>query len=81
MPTYDQLKEAMLNGTAVTAQYSVREGSTRSGKTAGGYKGSYLITSIDLDAQAGDDSKYSVKLENVGAVTKVGDGLTETATA
>jgi predicted secreted protein len=78
MPTYDQLKEAMLNGTAVTAQYSVREGSTRSGKTAGGYKGSYLITSIDLDAQAGDDSKYSVKLENVGAVTKVGDGLTET---
>jgi hypothetical protein len=81
MPTYDQLKEFMLAGKPIDAQYSLRDGSKRTGKTEGGYKGKYLITSIDLDAQAGDDSKYSVKLENVGAVTIVGDGLTETATA
>jgi predicted secreted protein len=81
MPTYDQLKEFMLAGKPIDAQYSLRDGSKRTGKTEGGYKGKYLITSLDLDAQAGDDSKYSVKLENVGAVTKAGDGLTETATA
>jgi hypothetical protein len=38
---------------------------------------------LDLDAQAGDDSKYSVKLDNVGAVEKVegGNGLNTTADA
>lgn len=70
-PTYDQLKAMMLEGKAVTASYSVREGSTRDGKTAGGYSGEYIITSLDLDGQAGDDAKYSITLENSGAVTKV----------
>ncbi len=75
MPTYDELKALMLAGKPVDAQYSVRDGDSRTGKTAGGYKGKYIITSIDLDGQAGDDSKYSVKLENSGPVTIQGSGL------
>lgn len=81
-PSYDILCEKMLAGEPVTAHYSVREDSTREGKTAGGYTGQYIITSLELDGQAGDDAKYSVTLENSGAVTKVegGTGLTgETA--
>lgn len=78
MPSYDQLKDAMLKGEPVDGQYSLREGDTRLGKTAGGYKGKYLITSLELDGQAGDDAKYSVTLQNSGPVTKQGDGLTET---
>ena len=70
-PTYDQLKELMLSGAPVTASYSLRDGSNRTGKTTGGYTGSYLITSLDLDGQAGDDAKYSVQLENSGEITKV----------
>ena len=75
MPTYDELKEMMLKGEPITAHYSLREGDERTGKTAGGYEGKYLITSLDLDAQAGDDSKYSVSLENSGEVKKLGNGL------
>jgi predicted secreted protein len=81
MPTYDQLKALMLEGTAIEASYSLRDGDKRSGKTEGGYKGKYLITSLDADGKAGDDTTYSVTLENVGAVTKVGTGLTTTASA
>jgi predicted secreted protein len=81
IPTYDELKELMLAGQPVEAQYSLRDGSSRTGKTAGGYKGKYLITSLELDGQAGDDAKYSLKLENVGAVTKVGNGLNSSETA
>jgi len=78
-PTYDQLKDLQLAGVAVEVTYSVREGSTREGKTAGQYKGNFLITSLDLDGQAGDDAKYTVQLENNGKVEKVGTGLTDTA--
>lgn len=74
-PTYDELKGLMLAGKAVTARYSVRDGDKRTGKAAGGYTGKYLITSLDLDGPAGDDAKYSVKLQNCGAVTKTGTGL------
>ena len=77
MPTYDQLKA----GASVEATYSVREGDGREGKTAGQYKGKYIITSLDLDAQAGEDAKYSVQLENSGKVEKIGTGLQGTATA
>lgn len=80
MPTYDQLKDMMLKGEPIEAQYSLRDGDERTGKTAGGYKGNYLITSLDLDGQAGDDAKYSIQLENSGEVTKVGTGLTESTT-
>lgn len=80
-PTYDQLKDAMMAGVPVTATYSLRDGDKRTGKTAGGYTGQYLITSLDLDGQAGDDAKYSVQLENCGAVSKVGNanGLSDAA--
>lgn len=75
MPTYDELKDIQLQGKPIEARYSVRDGDKRTGKEAGGYKGNYLITSLELDGQAGDDGKYSVKLENSGPVTKVGNGL------
>lgn len=76
MPTYDQLKDMQMAGEPVDCSYNVREGSTREGKSAGGYSGKYLITSLELDGQAGDDAKYSVQLENCGAVQKVSNGLT-----
>lgn len=74
-PTYDQLKDLMLSSTPVTCSYNIREAGTRTGKTAGGYKGKYIITSLDLDGQAGDDAKYTVQLENYGKVEKQTDGL------
>lgn len=77
MPTYDELKAMMLAGEPIDASYSLRDGNGREGKTAGGYKGKYIITSLELDGQAGDDAKYSVKLDNCGAVTKVSGGLQE----
>ena len=77
MPTYDELKALMLAGEPIEASYSLRDGDGREGKTAGGYKGKYIITSLELDGQAGDDAKYSVKLDNCGAVTKVSGGLQE----
>jgi predicted secreted protein len=81
MPTYDQLKDLMLAGEPVEVSYSLRDGDKRTGKTAGGYKGNYIITSLEADAQAGDDGKYSLQLENSGKVEKVGSGLSETADA
>lgn len=74
-PTYDQLKDMQLKGKPIEATYSVRDGDQRTGKTTGGYKGMYIITSLDLDGQAGDDTKCSIQLENSGKVEKVGDGL------
>ena len=67
----------MLAGEPIYAAYGLRDGDKRTGKAAGGYKGKYIITSLELDGQAGDDSKYSVSLENCGKVEKVGTGLTE----
>ena len=76
-PTYDQLKDLMLTGTPVEATYNIRNAGERTGKTTGGYKGKYIITSLDLDAQAGDDAKYSIQMDNYGKVEKVGNGLQE----
>lgn len=64
-----------LNGESVEANYSIRDGKGRNGKTTGGYKGKYIITLLELDGQVGDNAKYSVQLENCGPVTKVGDRL------
>lgn len=75
VPSYDQLKDAMLKGEPVDGAYNLRDGDKRTGKASGGYKGKYLITSLDLDGQAGDDAKYSITLQNSGAVTKVDSGL------
>lgn len=80
VPTYDQLKAAMLKGEPIECSYSLRDGSLRTGKTEGGYTGKYIITSLELDGQAGDDAKYSITLQNSGAVTKVGQGLTAATT-
>lgn len=74
-PTYDTLKDLQIAGTAVDVTYNVRESSKRTGKTAGGYKGKFIITSLDLDGQAGDDAKYSIQLENCGKVEKLTTGL------
>lgn len=76
-PTYDQLKDMQLNGEPIDGRYSLRDGDQRTGKTTGGYKGKYIITSLELDAQAGDDAKYSLQLENCGKVEKVANGLSE----
>lgn len=80
-PTYDQVKQLMLKGEPVTLDYNLRDGDERTGKTAGGYQGKYICTSLDLDAQAGDDAKYSAQFENSGAVTAVtgGNGLSADA--
>lgn len=64
-----------LNGESVEANYSIRDGKGRNGKTTGGYKGKYIITLLELDGQVGDNVKYGVQLENCGSVTKVGDRL------
>lgn len=80
-PTYDQLKDLQLSGKPVDVTYNVREAGKRTGKTTGGYKGKFIITSLDLDGQAGDDAKCSIQLENCGKVEKLTTGLQETATA
>lgn len=76
-PTYDQLKEKQLAGEPIDASYGLRDGDKRTRKTSGGYSGKYIITSLELDGQAGDDAKYSVQLENCGKVAKVAAGLSE----
>lgn len=76
-PTYDALKALMLAGVPIEAQYSIRDGDLRTGKTTGGYKGNYIITALDIDAQVGNDTKYSITLENSGPVDIVGTGLTD----
>lgn len=76
-PTYDEIKALMLAGEPVDVTYSLRDGDKRTGKTAGGYSGQYLITSLEGDGQAGEDAKYSIKLENCGAVEKVGNGFND----
>ena len=78
VPSYDQVKDLMMKGEPVEAAYNLREGDKRTGKSTGGYKGKYLITALDLDAQAGDDAKYSLTLQNCGKVEKVGTGITDT---
>lgn len=79
-PSYDQLKEKQLAGEPIECAYGVR-GEGREGSTTNCHKGNYLITSLELDGQANDDSKYSVKLKSVGKVSKVGTGLTSATQA
>lgn len=73
-PTYEQIMALMTARKPVEVSYGVR-GEGREGSTTNYYKGNYVITSCDLDGQAGDDAKYSIKLENTGAVTRVGNGI------
>lgn len=80
LPTYDELRELMMEGKPVKCHYALREGDSRTGKKAGGYAGQYIITQLDADGQAGDDGKYSLTLQNSGKIDKVtgGTGLTDT---
>lgn len=75
LPAYDQLLAMMTNDEPVTVHYGVRKEDSREVNKANGYTGKYYITSLELDGQTGDDAKYSVKLENNGAITKVGGGI------
>ncbi len=70
MPTYDQLKDLQLAGTPVEELILFEKVMVVKARLPGQYKGKYIITSLDLDAQAGEDAKYSVQLENCGKVEK-----------
>lgn len=76
MPSYDELFTRFVTKQAVTATWAVRNGSTREGSTVDNYEGQFVITALDLDGQAGDDTKYSITLENSGPIMKNGKGLT-----
>lgn len=61
---YDTLKEKMVAGEPIDVTYGYV------GETDA-YGGKYLITSLELDGQAGDDVKFSITLENQGAINKI----------
>lgn len=73
-PSYDVLKSMMLTGKPVDGSYAVR-----GNDTTNNYTGKYVITSLDLDGQAGEDAKYSIQLENYGKVNITGNGLKASA--
>ncbi|MBO7466590.1 MAG: hypothetical protein J6T94_02750 [Bacteroidaceae bacterium] len=62
------LKSLWLAGEPVVARYGYR-GEVDAQSSATYYEGSYVITSLEDDGPAGDDEKYSLTLENSGAVT------------
>lgn len=68
---YADLKALMINATPVTLNYCY-VGETK------GYQGTYIITSLDLDGQAGEDSKFSITFESTGAVVEA--TMTQTRT-
>ena len=63
-PTYKELKAIQLAGEPVIAAYYQR--SSEGGSIA--YNGNYIITKLDIDATAGEDAKYSIELQNSGAI-------------
>ena len=63
-PTYKELKALQLAGEPVIAAYYQR--SSEGGSIA--YNGKYIITKLDIDATAGEDAKYSIELQNSGAI-------------
>lgn len=58
------LKELWLAAKPVKARYAYRGEEERTY-----YEGDFVITSLENDGQAGDDEKYSLTLENSGAIT------------
>lgn len=74
-PTYDALKAKQLAAEPIDVSYGVRDADSREGSATNCYGGKYIITSLELDGQASDDAKYSVKLENCGEVKKTGTGI------
>ena len=63
-PTYKELKALQLAGEPVIAAYYQR--TSEGGSIA--YNGKYIITKLDIDATAGEDAKYSIELQNSGAI-------------
>ena len=63
-PTYKELKALQLAGEPVIAAYYQR--SSEGGSIA--YNGKYIITKLDIDGTAGEDAKYSIELQNSGAI-------------
>ena len=63
-PTYKELKAIQLAGEPVIAAYYQR--SSEGGSIA--YNGNYIITKLDIDGTAGEDAKYSIELQNSGAI-------------
>ena len=61
------LKRLWINKAQVVVRYKYRS----QGANAGLYQGTFIITSLDDDGQAGDDEKWSVTFENSGAVAPV----------
>lgn len=63
-PTYKELKALQLAGEPIIAAYYQR--SSEGGSIA--YNGNFIITKLDIDATAGEDAKYSIELQNSGAI-------------
>ena len=63
-PTYKELKAIQLAGEPVIAAYYQR--SSEGDSIA--YNGKYIITKLDIDGTAGEDAKYSIELQNSGAI-------------
>ena len=69
---YDTLRSKMVAGEPIDASYGF-EGTTKA------YGGKYLITSLELDGQAGDDCKFSANLESAGAIGELTGSVSRTA--
>lgn len=69
---YDTLRAKMVAGEAIDASYGF-EGTSKA------YGGKYLITSLELDGQAGDDCKFSCTLESAGAIGELNGEVTRTS--
>ena len=65
--SFPNLKSLWINKTPVTLRYKYRDQSAN----AGLYQGTFIITSLENDGQAGDDEKWSVTFENSGPVGEV----------
>lgn len=74
MPGYDELRQAMLACEPVEVSYNLR-GTGRNPRTDGGYKGKYIITSLEANGQAGEDASCSVTFESCGPVQTLEGGL------
>ncbi len=60
-----ELKRKWVNGQTVKARYAYR-----GEETSKYWEGDFIITSLEDDGPAGDDEKYSLTLENSGAIVE-----------
>lgn len=69
---YDALREKMVAGEPIDASYGFAG-------TSKAYGGKYMITSLEIDGQAGDDCKWSCTLESSGAIGELTGNVTRTS--